>query len=180
MGRDSRNRLLDFRWRCRDFSRLAFRFSRLHEEGRLGAGLTSGAFALARGRLGFRCGRRNSARRPRGGRLQGRRFRLVGRGWHREGTARRREGVGREWVCLWLGGRGVLGERRGASNGEFTLFLGRREISGGGEEGKGFNTEVTEIRDIGRREILRGDLRLMVNSAFYRHASKAAALRGSG
>src|SRR6267154_263183 len=114
MVRDSRSRLLDFRSRRRDFSRLAFQFFRLHEEGRLGAELAWGAFALARGRLGFRCGRWSNARRPRGGRLRARRFRLVGRGWRREGTARRRGGVGRGWVCLWLGGLGVLGGRREA------------------------------------------------------------------
>src|SRR6266404_926304 len=114
MARDWQNRLLDFRLRRRDFSRLAFRFFPRHEEGRPGAGLAWAAFALARGRLGFRCGRRSNGRRPRGGRLRGRRFRLVGRGWRRGGRARRLAGLGRGWVCLWLGGRGVLGGRRGA------------------------------------------------------------------
>src|SRR6266403_571574 len=114
MGQDWRNRLLDFRSRRRDFSRLAFRFFRLHEEGRLGAGLAWAAFALARVRLAFRCGLRSNGRRPRGGRLRGRTFRLIGRGWRRGGTARRPGGVRRGWVCLWLGGLGVLGGRREA------------------------------------------------------------------
>src|SRR5258708_40031612 len=109
MARGWRNRLRDFRSRRRDFSRLAFRFFPRHEEGRLGAGLAWVGFALARVRLAFRCDRRSNGRRPKGGRLRGRRFRLVGRGWRRGGRARRRAGGGRGWVFLWLGGPGGLG-----------------------------------------------------------------------
>src|SRR6266404_3808955 len=114
MGRDCRGRLRAVRRRRRDFSRRAFRFFRRHGERRLGAGRAWGEFALALGRLGFRCDRRNSGRPPRRGRLRGRKCRLAGRGWRRGGKARRRGGGERGWVCLWSGGRGVLRGRRGA------------------------------------------------------------------
>src|SRR5882762_5163622 len=153
MARDWRNRLRGFRLRRRDFYRLAFRFFRRHGVRRLGAGLAWAAVALAPGRLGFRCGRRSNGRRPRGGRLRGRRFRLVGRGWRRGGRARRLGGLGRGWVCLWSGGRGVLGGRRGASNGEFTLLLRRREVLGGGQEVKVSIPDATDNRDIGRIDV---------------------------
>src|SRR6267142_740716 len=103
MARGWRNRLRDFRSRRRDFSRLAFRFFPRHEEGRLGAGLASGAFALARGRLAFRCGLRSNGRRPRGGAVGGTSFWCGGGGRAGGGKAWRRGRSGAGWFFLWLG-----------------------------------------------------------------------------